>query len=103
EDGIRDFHVTGVQTCALPILHGRAIAGARGDQSARIFCRKFKSELVAVAGVYAVAEQMQGELRNHAVQVSLVDGKLVFNKLDIEIGRASCRERVDGAGEAGTW
>ncbi len=64
-------------------LHGRAIAGARGDASARIFCRKFKSELVAVAGVYAVAEQMQGELRNHAVQVSLVDGKLVFNKLDV--------------------
>src|SRR5690606_41066743 len=22
EDGIRDFHVTGVQTCALPISHG---------------------------------------------------------------------------------
>src|SRR5690606_40085011 len=22
EDGIRDFHVTGVQTCALPIFHG---------------------------------------------------------------------------------
>ncbi len=64
-------------------LNGRAIAGARGDQTARIFCRKFKSELVAVAGVYAVAEQMQGELRNHSVQVSLVDGKLVFNKLDI--------------------
>src|SRR5690606_39784098 len=25
EDGIRDFHVTGVQTCALPILHTGAI------------------------------------------------------------------------------
>src|SRR5690606_40525827 len=24
EDGIRDFHVTGVQTCALPILFGEA-------------------------------------------------------------------------------
>src|SRR5690606_40262320 len=24
EDGIRDFHVTGVQTCALPILMGTA-------------------------------------------------------------------------------
>src|SRR5207302_3849442 len=24
EDGIRDFHVTGVQTCALPISGGRA-------------------------------------------------------------------------------
>src|SRR5690606_40799556 len=23
EDGIRDFHVTGVQTCALPIFHGQ--------------------------------------------------------------------------------
>src|SRR5690606_40894422 len=28
EDGIRDFHVTGVQTCALPILSGKVIAGA---------------------------------------------------------------------------
>src|SRR5690606_41010529 len=28
EDGIRDFHVTGVQTCALPILRiGNAAAG----------------------------------------------------------------------------
>src|SRR6266511_5542945 len=33
EDGIRDFHVTGVQTCALPILgawpwwRGHAVAG----------------------------------------------------------------------------
>src|SRR5215475_16070967 len=26
EDGIRDFHVTGVQTCALPISNGRARA-----------------------------------------------------------------------------
>lgn len=64
-------------------LNGRAIAGARGDATARVFCRKFRSELVAVAGVYAVAEQMQGELRNQAVQVSLVGGKLVFDKLDI--------------------
>src|SRR5690606_39685342 len=28
EDGIRDFHVTGVQTCALPISHDRASASA---------------------------------------------------------------------------
>src|SRR5690606_39374540 len=26
EDGIRDFHVTGVQTCALPILESGSIA-----------------------------------------------------------------------------
>src|SRR5690606_40789263 len=34
EDGIRDFHVTGVQTCALPILAAAAISA-----SARAFCR----------------------------------------------------------------
>src|SRR6266511_5400443 len=28
EDGIRDFHVTGVQTCALPILPRLGVAGA---------------------------------------------------------------------------
>src|SRR5207253_4520017 len=27
EDGIRDGHVTGVQTCALPICHGAAASG----------------------------------------------------------------------------
>src|SRR5690606_40260088 len=29
-DGIRDFHVTGVQTCALPILDGRENVALRG-------------------------------------------------------------------------
>src|SRR6266511_4753271 len=29
EDGIRDFHVTGVQTCALPISSIRAVAVAQ--------------------------------------------------------------------------
>src|SRR5215475_14972285 len=30
EDGIRDFHVTGVQTCALPISHASLGAAAQG-------------------------------------------------------------------------
>src|SRR3546814_10295024 len=50
-------------------LRGRAIAGARGETSARIFCRRFEAELVAIAGVYAVAEQMQGDLRGKPAQV----------------------------------
>jgi septum site-determining protein MinC len=64
------------------VLRGRAIAGARGDTSARIFCRRFEAELVAVAGVYAVAEQMQGELRKQPVQVWLADGKLRLERLE---------------------
>src|SRR5690606_42141746 len=33
EDGIRDFHVTGVQTCALPIFYSRAITESSQGQS----------------------------------------------------------------------
>ena len=56
-------------------VRGRVIAGARGDEAARVFCRKFEAELVAVAGVYAVAEQMQG-VRGSPVQAFLQQGKL---------------------------
>ena len=63
-------------------LRGRAIAGARGEITARVFCRRFEAELVAVAGVYAVAEQMQGDLRGKPAQVLLADGKLKIERLD---------------------
>src|SRR5690606_39772648 len=50
EDGIRDFHVTGVQTCALPILaawlargsastHSRTRRGSVGNASCVEECR----------------------------------------------------------------
>jgi septum site-determining protein MinC len=63
-------------------LRGRAIAGAQGETTARVFCHRFEPDLVAVAGVYAVAEQMQGDLRGKAAQVLLVDGKLKIERLD---------------------
>lgn len=55
-------------------LRGRALAGATGDANARIFCRRFEAELVAVAGCYTVAEDMRASLRSKAVQVRL-DGE----------------------------
>src|SRR5690606_39531828 len=36
--GIRDFHVTGVQTCALPIL-GYLLPGGRGKEREAIGCQ----------------------------------------------------------------
>jgi septum site-determining protein MinC len=63
-------------------LRGRAIAGAKGDTTARVFCRRFEADLVAICGIYAVAEQMQGELRNKPAQAYLVDGKLKLDRLD---------------------
>lgn len=62
-------------------LRGRAIAGARGDQSARVFARRFEAELVAVAGIYTVAEQIQGSPRGEAAQALLRDGKLSIETL----------------------
>lgn len=63
-------------------LRGRAIAGARGDTLARVFCKRMEAELLAVAGIYAVADQMQGALRGGAAQAYLVDGKLKIDKLE---------------------
>src|SRR3569623_1344571 len=63
-------------------LRGRAIAGAKGDKTARVFCRRFEAELVAICGIYAVAEQMQGELRSKPAQAYLMDGKLKLDRLD---------------------
>lgn len=63
-------------------LRGRAIAGARGDVQARVFCRRMEAELLAVAGIYAVAEQVQGALRGQPVQAFLVDGTLRIEKLE---------------------
>lgn len=63
-------------------LRGRAVAGARGDVHARVFCRRMEAELLAVAGIYAVADQMQGALRGLPVQAFLADGQLKIEKLD---------------------
>jgi len=52
-------------------LRGRALAGAQGNVKARIFCREFHAELVAVAGHYKVLEDVPKELHGKAVQVWL--------------------------------
>ena len=63
-------------------LRGRALAGAQGNAKARIFCREFHAELVAVAGHYKVLEDIPKELRGKAVQVWLDNGQLRIAALD---------------------
>lgn len=60
-------------------LRGRALAGASGDAGARIFCRRFEAELVAVAGNYKVAEDMDEVLRGKAVQVRMEGDNLLMD------------------------
>ena len=63
-------------------LRGRALAGAQGNEKARIFCREFHAELVAVAGHYKVLEEIPMELRGKPVQVWLEDGQLRVAAMD---------------------
>lgn len=62
-------------------LRGRALAGAGGMASARIFCREFHAELVAVAGHYKVLEEIPKELLGKAVQIWLEHDKLRIEQL----------------------
>ena len=64
-------------------LRGRALAGAQGNEKARIFCREFHAELVAVAGHYKVLDEIPKDLHGKAVQVWLDnDGQLNIAALD---------------------
>src|SRR5690606_40092070 len=86
EDGIRDFHVTGVQTCALPIW----LDGAAADRR-----------------VYPAIDLGRSSTRNEALLTSEAEARIMnrirrshTNGASLEIGRASCRERGEGAGGA---
>ena len=63
-------------------LRGRALAGAQGNAEARIFCREFHAELVAIAGHYKVLDDVPEKLRGKAVQVWLENGQLKLAALE---------------------
>src|SRR5438034_287090 len=84
EDGIRDHCVTGVQTCALPILGEHAPALAK----------KWAWIAQHVPGLDPnadVAETIEQAVQKEAGFLAERLGTILRN---IEIGRASCRERV---------
>src|SRR5690606_40375584 len=93
EDGIRDFHVTGVQTCALPIcVEAEKLAAALRDDGIDPR-RRFRGDRYldptkrlqehGLALLHALAHADLGRRAER-----LIGGK---------IGRASCRERGEGA------
>ena len=62
-------------------LRGRAVAGARGDSAARVFCQEFHAELVSIAGVFRVFETLPPELAGKPVQAWLDGDDLRFERL----------------------
>ena len=62
-------------------LRGRVMAGSGGNSSARIFCRKLDAELIAIDGIYQVAENMAASLKGQPVQLWLENDTIMAEKL----------------------
>lgn len=62
-------------------LSGRALAGAQGDTSARIYCQDFQAELISIAGQYRVFEEIPADLHGKSVQAWLEGEKLLLAKI----------------------
>ncbi len=62
-------------------LRGRAMAGAQGDEKARIFVSDFRAELVAIAGQYRVFEQIPADIEGQSVQCWLEGERLLIARL----------------------
>src|SRR5690606_39433614 len=87
EDGIREFHVTGVQTCALPDL-----VRLMGLDPARVVGMRVEVE----DGV--LTERLVLPLTNEAGKVAAIESMIGRRPTVVsEIGRASCRDRVWGS------
>lgn len=57
-------------------MRGRALAGIGGDQTARIFCNSLEAELVSIAGLYRISEDMEKSVVRKSVQIYLDNGYL---------------------------
>ncbi|HEX4025186.1 MAG TPA: septum site-determining protein MinC [Steroidobacteraceae bacterium] len=62
-------------------LRGRAMAGARGEPGARVFCQEFHAELVSIGGVFRVFETIPAEFAGKPVQAWLAGDDLHFARI----------------------
>jgi septum site-determining protein MinC len=63
-------------------LRGRVLAGAYGNQRARIFCRRLEAELMAIDGHYIVADEIEPQLRKAPTQAWLDGDALKIITMD---------------------
>src|SRR5690606_39945915 len=85
EDGIRDFHVTGVQTCALPISTSCGILPVAASQVVNV--RAAAAERARVLAPAPVSARAPSQERSAVTSSSA-------GAIRSKIGRASCRVRV---------
>jgi len=69
-----DIHVYGT-------LRGRALAGARGHQAARIWCHNLDAELVSINGIYRTRDSIEPDLIGKAAVIEIQQDKLIIRPL----------------------
>jgi septum site-determining protein MinC len=63
-------------------MRGRALAGIKGDTTARIFCQQMVAELISIAGQYKVSEDLRRDPAwGSGVQISLTGDMLNITRL----------------------
>lgn len=62
-------------------MRGRALAGVQGDMSSCIFCSDLQAELISIAGIYKLHEDLDKNLKHKLVQVYLHNQALLIKKL----------------------
>src|SRR5690606_39763415 len=101
-DGIRGFHVTGVQTCALPIF--AALSFSERDTSTNTTTRESKNapdpSSSSTEPHICIAPRLKCRMANHT-ETSRTRAVIRARNLSPQIGRASCREREGGQGGGG--
>src|SRR5205823_12226946 len=102
EDGIRDKLVTGVQTCALPIYLLRVFARDA------LLDRGLDPVLLAAGERLAGIQRSQRDVALDQLLLEDLENGLhallgVGLEKDLQIGRASCRERVEYGVGAVSW
>src|SRR5690606_39857341 len=92
EDGIRDFHVTGVQTCALPICYAYLFLDGNWQlvRATREYADMYADPPAYVHGIAGYVSETLDDV-HYEIMHDLAWGA---DAEEVQIGRASCRERV---------
>src|SRR5690606_40479381 len=98
-----DFHVTGVQTCALPISAKDALVAAQAVGEAVNFARDLINTPPADLPPAEFVDRVKPAIKGRGLQIEVWDEKALAKDgyggiLGVEIGRASCRERGECRG-----
>lgn len=63
-------------------LRGRALAGVKGDSNARIFCQQLEAELVSIAGIFILSDELKDKAWKQTAHIQLKDERLEIAKIN---------------------